>query len=1126
MTTRSASSLYRQRPAGFADADVDGASAMSAERLESANPPERIFRLFVSSPAYAEAERRHIHEALVPINAAFAGKMRLEASGPGAIGALSQDAAENPGLSAADCDAVIAILRPRLPTDTPVSAEQAAAESGGGAGNVLSAMGARKPGTDLPDISIYRYATASDRVAGDADWESGKRAFEGWFKARGGKFLIFEDFTAPDEFGAKLRNHLDAWLERQGFTAPEDRESADDTRQELAAEIAEFETADDGLPATTDFAEEPTPAEIQEPVLAESEVASIAADAAEIAAREIVEPEPVAAAPEAEAAIDAQVANEAAEDGLGADAAQQPDESQAEAAGPEAASDEIQVTAAFDIPAPVHDTASPEVDVLDIAPADLPVPEAPPKPRAGGSARTRAVARRAGRGRARALDIEDIIGSGAPAREVEAKPADIPAPQAELFEKPADDQPTTPAAEDDRTQTEAFEQADLSSPASAPEPELFETAADSAPQVAAPAVEVPVDAPKPDEYAEVSRAPAERVAPIMLPGVAPRVRQRQRRQIPRAAFAGVAVVALVAVGLQWRSAVQRSNRAEEALSGAAVTASNLVFDLTQESRRLGGATSPASKDILNHAQQLQGLLVAAHAFDSSERKSQADAAEAAADALLKQDKLADALKSAIQAQQIFQTLTAAEPDRLDWVRMLATSNMKIGDILVAQNDLVEALGAYRDAMADGKTVTTRNPDSVADRRALTGAQQKVGDVLVVKGRLDEGLSVYRDALATRKALAQSEPGNADFERDLLEMENKIGDVLSAQNHFDDALAIYRDGLAIGNQMALKNPADSRWRGTLTLTDNKIGDVLTAKGLIDDALATYREGLAVMKALAAAEPAKTEWQSLVATSYERIGDAFVAERHYESGLSAYHDALEVVKALATKDPASVGWQRGLSETQLRIGSVLFSQGNIDGAIAAHKESLAIVKGLAAKEPDNPRWQRDVMMDNNDIGLLYVSRGARDDALPFYRDALIVAREMGAKDPKNTDWLSNRAMIDSNIGALLMEQGKRDDALTMYRDGLATAKSLVQQDPRSGDWQSGLVVALYNLAEAGEDSEANLSLALDIIKRLDTAGALRPDKKPLIGKIEEGLAKLKSDTLTPAPGKASARRSRSG
>jgi tetratricopeptide (TPR) repeat protein len=204
-------------------------------------------------------------------------------------------------------------------------------------------------------------------------------------------------------------------------------------------------------------------------------------------------------------------------------------------------------------------------------------------------------------------------------------------------------------------------------------------------------------------------------------------------------------------------------------------------------------------------------------------------------------------------------------------------------------------------------------------------------------------------------------------------------------------------------------------------------------------------------------------------------------------------------------------------------VQFDQGNLDASIDSHRQALAIAQTLAKADPANVRWQRDLMLDNSKVGQLLMAKGSKEDALTNYRDALSVAKTMGDKDQTTPDWQSNRAMIDSNIGALMMGLGNSDDALVAYRDGLTIAKALTVRDPHNVEWQTGLVIALYNLGEAGDDRTVNFTQALDILKKLDAAGTLPPGKKEWIAKIEGKLGKMKrpesADPVAPSQASSS-------
>jgi len=174
-----------------------------------------MLQLFISSPSYADAERRHIDGVISEVNAASGGRVLIVAIGrdmPASAGLAEL------GCGAADCDAVISIMRPRLPGDPPEPVG-AAADMRGGASGLLSAVQGRRDKTGLPDLYIFRYAGPG---AGNsaADWEQRKQAFIGWFRSKGGTFLTFEDFAQPEEFRAKFRDQLLLWLEREFPTPP------------------------------------------------------------------------------------------------------------------------------------------------------------------------------------------------------------------------------------------------------------------------------------------------------------------------------------------------------------------------------------------------------------------------------------------------------------------------------------------------------------------------------------------------------------------------------------------------------------------------------------------------------------------------------------------------------------------------------------------------------------------------------------------------------------------------------------------------------------------------------------------------------------------------------------------
>ncbi|MDB5396365.1 MAG: hypothetical protein JWM91_3871 [Rhodospirillales bacterium] len=1087
---------------------VEPASPGSTETI----PPEPVeetshaVRLFVSSPAYAEAERQQVDGVLARLNAAFSGKVRIEAIGQDMPGSFGPGM---PAFGAADCDAVIAIMRPRLATNALTSSDPVSSEARGGVAGVLSAVQGREPDAGLPDIYIFRYAEAdaTDRAESDADWEARRQVFEGWFKAKGGKFLAFADFSLPDEFGARLEGQLRPWLAGRGFVVPPSESAISvarpDETQALEGEIVAAPTEDSA-------SEDSAPADAPEQA-----AASIAQDKA--------------ARGEGKATTEPLVTG---------DGAPEPAIAAAEPSDTESSVAEI-------VGEPTEAGLTEESIPTDLAGLNAPEQLADPaassyegRPQANGKAWARA-GKADRKHRLRPKNDRIATTTADPASELEGTfsteieglpaPAGAAAPRsehdredAEPTDRLAPNEPlafgaidavaeAAPVAQEDKAPSE------IADVAVEPDPARSGGAANAA-ALARAFEEARQQRAEWDEKYRALEAKAKDAVAVALrlereDQAHAREAQAKSRRLARATVIGliVVLVALLAViGAQWRSAAAGRDGAEQNLAVAADGASTLLFDLTQASRRRSGATDAADKKILELARTLSGQLANAREFNPNERRDLADSAMSAADSLFKQSKVADALKAAAQAQQILHTLTAAYPDQPEWQSRLALSDAKTGEMFVAQHNSDAALDAFRDAMAIRHALALKEPTNTERQRALSSSQQQVGDVLVVKGRLDEALAVYREAQGVRKAITLNDPENPDSQRDLMEIDNAIGDLLTTQNHLDEALVIYQESLEIAERMAPKNPVDLKWSRALTFVDNKIGDVLLAKERIEDALAAYREGLTIIKGLAAREPGNSEWQSLVATSQERIGDALSAEAHHESALAAYREALTIVMTLGAQEPANVEWQRGISETHLRIGWVLFNQGKIDAAIAAHRESLVVVRALIVKEPDTTRWQRDLMLDDGKIAQLLMAQGKHTEALLIYSEALSVAKEMGSKDPDNPEWQSTRAVIDSNVGRLLMEAGKRDNALLAYRDARIVAEALAAKEPRNVDWQTGLVISYYNLAEAGEETSTNLLRAIDILKRLEAAGVLPADKKLLIGKIDEELESYPSQS----------------
>jgi tetratricopeptide (TPR) repeat protein len=1099
---------------------AEGLTGASAEDLRAETPPgpevenptDAILRLFISCPAVAEEERGQVHRVVAVLNSAFEGAVRIAL--PDAAKAFEKSAGR---------DAVVAILGPRADADLAGSPGQA--RSGGMAAAMSAAIDGRAPGAPLPDFFIFRHGEpARDPAGDDPDWDRRKAMFGAWYRARGGEFVSFDDYLSQLELTTKVYRRLRRWLARNGHANP--------------THLPPPSTLTAVAPAIESPVAPPPEARIVEAVIVGAGTGAV--EQPEFPPPSVENPEPAAIAPSLiEQAL---IAPAAAEFPAPArvEPAAHPAE-QTEIAAPEPAAEAPVISVATDGRPAVDDTRawggpSRPPSVAEAGTEARPTEQFLPGPVSGApdiavdgpderQAYGAAILPVAGAAVVKDRGSRKVL-AGLLAASMIASAGSAWMWRSAAMERDRADAKLAAAADAagalvfDLTQKPESQPAAESQPAEGPaagnQPDA--TRITEGPQIAggqptgartATAPAVAIDTARVDAARDEILAAAQKLQDtLILASVKPGPEQRREAETLTGKSTSLLKQGDTVGALK---AAMRARGIYLALSTAEPAEPEWSLGLSEADRRIGNALLAQGhvKDAL--AAFRTGFAIARGLTEASPdngdwQRNLEETHIAMGNALMAQGRGDDALAAYRQGVTVAKALAQAAPTDLPRQQSLALAQEKIAGALVSQDHFDDALTAYRDGLVVRKALVLKDPGNTEWQGDLAWTEQRIGDLLVVQGHLDGGLASYRDAIAIRKALTQKDPDNAEWQRGLYESCDSEGDALAGRRNLDEALGAYRDAFVVARAMATKEPADSRWQRAVAVTDDKIGDLLATRGRTDDALAAYREALGMVKSLAVAEPAKDEWRSLTATIDQRMGDALASENHLESALAAYREDLGALTELARKDPGNSVWLRGISDTQTRVGAILFQQGQVDDAIAAHRESLLVTKSLAKKDPDNVRWQRDLLMDNSKIGQMLLSEGKRDDALVAYRDGLKVAKALAQKDQDNAEWLSSQAMIDSNIGAILIQAGHRDDALAVYHDGLLAAKALVKKDAQNVEWQTGVVVGLYNLAEIGESTVANFGEALQILRHLDEAGLLPPEKKDLILRIEDKLNKI--------------------
>jgi hypothetical protein len=134
--------------------------------------------------------------------------------------------------------------------------------------------------------------------------------------------------------------------------------------------------------------------------------------------------------------------------------------------------------------------------------------------------------------------------------------------------------------------------------------------------------------------------------------------------------------------------------------------------------------------------------------------------------------------------------------------------------------------------------------------------------------------------------------------------------------------------------------------------------------------------------------------------------------------------------------------------------------------------------------------------------------RAAARDFYRKSLVIRDKLVATDSADVQYRRDLALTHERLAGLAAADGANDDARAALRKAFALREQNATTDPDNAAWQSELAISLFRLAQAGDEPQPRLQRALALLQKLDAAGKLNVEQKPMIANIQQVLA-------TPAP-----------
>ena len=190
--------------------------------------------------------------------------------------------------------------------------------------------------------------------------------------------------------------------------------------------------------------------------------------------------------------------------------------------------------------------------------------------------------------------------------------------------------------------------------------------------------------------------------------------------------------------------------------------------------------------------------------------------------------------------------------------------------------------------------------------------------------------------------------------------------------------------------------------------------------------------------------------------------------------------------------------------LTQGDALGALGATDLAMARYREGHEIMARLAGTEPGRADYQRDLSVSYERMGDLYRALGQGEAARAAYQQSLDIAERLARAEPGRADYQRDLSVSYNKMGDLYRALGQGEAARAAYQQSLDIRERLARAEPGRADYQCDLVLSLWRTADIADDGGAeHLERALGILRRLDAAGALYPDQREWIPRLEERL-----------------------
>jgi|GEM_PF-860572 len=458
---------------------------------------------------------------------------------------------------------------------------------------------------------------------------------------------------------------------------------------------------------------------------------------------------------------------------------------------------------------------------------------------------------------------------------------------------------------------------------------------------------------------------------------------------------------------------------------------------------------------------------------------------------------AQARKADDRARTLYETLTKAAPESVEWRHGLAQCYYR--------------LGRYDEAIALWQKLV--QSDQPRFQRELAAAYNNRANNHGDANRLVEALQDYQQSLAIREMLVRLNPEDLVAQRDLGSTLNNLGWVLAKKGRLMEALAMYRRAVEHDEIAFAQAPQDLTNGRSLTMGLNNIAGIERQLGHAKEALAAYGRAVEIWRRMARDNPAVPSLHSGLFNAYRHLWYYQRWLQQNEQAERTMKLAREVCERLPSDGPLdlyNLACFRALNAASLPQDKEKEKPTAEDLAEQKHEADLAME---ALRKAVDAGWRNldhlhkdtdlDALRGREDFKALEADLAARlatapADKLQANQQALAHRQKAAQADPHNKRLRADLAASQHALALIQLDLGKVEEVHKHLQQAITLREALVQDEPTNVQYQTDLTLSRFALGDiywqTGRLAEAAKSWQRDL-DALETATRQGRDRSSL-------------------------------